>query len=184
MKPGVSHPSPGPGTQSACGGPSAHLRAGSEQLRALGLLSNVGGASDGARSPWGWVLRGGPGGSAPRPQRDGFRKQRVRWEDRAWKSGEGLWLARSTGLGAQPAGCTRPLLGLRSAPAPRRPPLSPSDFPHPDHWGDGHPGRAVSFLLNHRTGALSSSHLPQGGSLRWTLATKPFIEFRRTFIEE
>lgn len=136
MKPGVSHPSPGPGTLSACGGPSTHPRAGSEQLRDLGLLSNVGGASDGARSPWGWVLRGDPRGSTPRPQLDAFRKQRVRWEDRAWKSGERLWLAPSTGLGAQPAGCTRPLLALRSAPAPRRPPLSPSDSPHPDHWGD------------------------------------------------
>lgn len=82
MKPGVSHSSPGPGTQSACGGSSAHPRAVSEHLRALGLLSDLGGASDEARSPWVGVLTEGPGGSNPRPQPDAFRKQRVRWEDR------------------------------------------------------------------------------------------------------
>ena len=67
MKPGVSHPSPGPGTQSAWGGPSAHPRAGSEQLRALGLLSDLGGASDGAQSPWDRVLSGGFQGKCPPP---------------------------------------------------------------------------------------------------------------------
>lgn len=61
----------------------------------------------------------------------------------------------STGLGAQPAGCTRALLALRSAPAP----LSTSDSPHPDHWGD-------ALLWSPRLGCPLSPQPPDGGSQR------------------
>lgn len=72
--------------------------------------------------------------------------------------------------------CGQPLLHS-APPTPRT--LTTGETP-----SSGHPGWAVPFLLNPRTGALSASHPPRGTSLRWTLAVEPFTEFRRTFTEE
>lgn len=101
---------------------------------------------------------GGSRGSAPRPQLDAFRKQRVRWEDREWKSGEGLWLAleHRTGSPASPAH----MCGLHTSPPgpaaspcsmpPSTQPLTTGEMPSPR--GPPPQGRAVSFLLNPGTG--------------------------------
>lgn len=139
------HPSPGPGTQSAVEDQAPIPRAGSGAWRGPWVCCLTWEEPvTGAWSPWGWVLRGGPG-EAPRPSvmASGSKGSDGRT---GLEGGEGLWLARSTGTGSPTRrlhtsswACAQPLLhaALHSAP------LTP---PHPDHWGDGHPGRAVSFL--------------------------------------
>lgn len=76
------------------------------------------------------------------------------------------------------------LLGLRSAPAPPPSTPSPSDSPHPDHWGDGHPGRAVSFLSSTRTGSSqlippASGRLPEVDTCHETIYHRIQKDFYR-----